>query len=139
MDRKQWLNLAAIVLVAFCAGCVTDRTAPEVTDCSPADGATGVMLNTSIQLTFSEDMEESSVEVHTRPHDLEAVRKALEEQGISVSSAELLQVPKNMVSLDEKSALQSLKLLEKLEEMDDIQHVFTNADFPDAVVKAYQG
>jgi hypothetical protein len=62
MDRKQWLNLAAIVLVAFCAGCVTDRTAPEVTDCSPADGATGVMLNTSIQLTFSEDMEESSVE-----------------------------------------------------------------------------
>ena len=84
-------------------------------------------------------MTPSSVEVHTRPHDLEAVRKALEEQGISVSSAELLQVPKNMVSLDEKSALQSLKLLEKLEEMDDIQHVFTNADFPDAVVKAYQG
>jgi YebC/PmpR family DNA-binding regulatory protein len=84
-------------------------------------------------------VEESSVEVHTRPHDLEAVRKALEKLGIGVSSAELLQVPKSMVNLDEKSALQSLKLLEKLEEMDDIQHVFTNADFPDAVVKAYQG
>jgi YebC/PmpR family DNA-binding regulatory protein len=84
-------------------------------------------------------LEGSSVEVHTRPHDLEAVRKALEKLEISVSSAELLQVPKSMVSLDEKSALQSLKLLEKLEEMDDIQHVFTNADFPDAVVKTYQG
>ncbi len=83
-------------------------------------------------------IEGSSVEVHTRPHDLEAVRKALEDLGISVSSAELLQVPKSMISLDEKSALQSLKLLEKLEELDDIQHVFTNADFPDAVVDTFQ-
>lgn len=62
MDWMQSLNLAAVVLVAFSAGCVTDRTAPEVTGYSPDDGATGVMLSTSIQLTFSEDMEESSVE-----------------------------------------------------------------------------
>ncbi len=84
-------------------------------------------------------VEESSVEIHTQPRDLEAVRKALEEQGVTISSAELLQVPKSMVSLDDKSALQSLKLLEKLEELDDIQHVFTNADFPDEVVETYQG
>jgi transcriptional/translational regulatory protein YebC/TACO1 len=48
-------------------------------------------------------------------------------------------VPKSLVTLDDKSAVQALRLLEKLEELDDTQHVFTNADFPDGVVEAYQG
>jgi len=81
----------------------------------------------------------AAVEVYTQPQDLEAVRKTLEQQGIAISSAELLQVPKSMVNLDEKSALQALRLLEKLEELDDVQHVFTNADFPNEVVEKYSG
>jgi transcriptional/translational regulatory protein YebC/TACO1 len=84
-------------------------------------------------------IEKTTVEVHTQPEDLERVRRILEEKGITISSAELLQVPKTMIRLDEKSALQSLKLLDKLEELDDVQHVFTNADFPDEVVEKYQG
>jgi YebC/PmpR family DNA-binding regulatory protein len=83
-------------------------------------------------------IEQSSVEIHTQPRDLEAVRKALEEQGVGILSAELLQVPKSLVSLDADSATQALKLLEKLEELDDLQHVFTNADFPDEVLETYQ-
>ncbi len=84
-------------------------------------------------------IENAAVEIHTQPHDMEAVRKALEAKGVAVTSAELLQVPQNLIQLDEKCALQSLKLLEKLEELDDVQHVFTNADFPDEVVEKYQG
>jgi YebC/PmpR family DNA-binding regulatory protein len=84
-------------------------------------------------------IDKGTVEIQTQPPDLEAVRAALEEQGIAISSAELLQVPNNLVKLDENSALQSLKLLEKLEELDDVQHVFTNADFPDEIVENYQG
>lgn len=84
-------------------------------------------------------IESGAVEIQTQQHDMEAVRKTLEEQGVTISSAELLQVPTNLVKLDEKSALQSLKLLEKLEELDDVQHVFTNADFPDDVVEKYEG
>jgi len=84
-------------------------------------------------------IESGAVEIQTQQHDMEAVRKTLEERGVTISGAELLQVPKNVVRLDEKSALQSLKLLEKLEELDDVQHVFTNADFPDDVVEKYQG
>ncbi|TET76058.1 MAG: YebC/PmpR family DNA-binding transcriptional regulator [Dehalococcoidia bacterium] len=84
-------------------------------------------------------VDEATVEVHTQVQDLEAMRKTLEEKGIAISSAELLQVPKTMISLDEKSALQSLKLLDRLEELDDVQHVFTNADFPNEVVEKYQG
>jgi len=81
----------------------------------------------------------ATVEVHTQIQDLEAIRKTLEEKGIAVSSAELLQVPKTLITLDEKSALQSLKLLDRLEELDDVQHVFTNADFPNEVVEKFQG
>lgn len=84
-------------------------------------------------------IEKAAVEIHTQPHDMEAVRKALEAKGVAVTAAELLQVPQNLIQLDEKCALQSLKLLEKLEELDDVQHVFTNADFPDEVVEKYQG
>jgi YebC/PmpR family DNA-binding regulatory protein len=83
-------------------------------------------------------IEKTVVEIHTQPHDMETVRRALEENGTAVTSAELLQVPKNLIQLDEKCALQSLKLLEMLEELDDVQHVFTNADFPDEVVEKYQ-
>jgi YebC/PmpR family DNA-binding regulatory protein len=81
----------------------------------------------------------ATVEVHTQIQDLEAIRETLEGKGIAVSSAELLQVPKTLITLDEQSALQSLKLLDGLEELDDVQHVFTNADFPNEVVEKFQG
>ena len=84
-------------------------------------------------------IEGTALEITTRPHDLEAVRKALEQRRVPISSSELSMVPKNMVKLDEKSALQALRILEKLEELDEVQHVYTNADFPDDVVGKYQG
>jgi len=84
-------------------------------------------------------IEGTSLEVNTKPQDLEAVRKALELKKVPISSSELSMVAKTMVKLDEKSALQALKLLDKLEELDEVQHVYTNADFPDDVVGKYQG
>ena len=84
-------------------------------------------------------IEGTSLEVNTKPQDLEAVRKALELKKVPISSSDLSMVPKTMVKLDEKSALQALKLLDKLEELDEVQHVYTNADFPDDVVGKYQG
>ena len=84
-------------------------------------------------------IEGTTLEVNTKPQDLEAVRKALELKRVPISSSELSMVPKTMVKLDEKSALQALKLLDKLEELDEVQHVYTNADFPDDVVGKYQG
>ena len=82
-------------------------------------------------------IEGNTLEVHTQPQDLEAVRKALELNKVSITSSELSMVPKTMVKLDEKSALQALRLLEKLEELDEVQHVYSNADFPDDVVGKY--
>ncbi|PIU56134.1 MAG: YebC/PmpR family DNA-binding transcriptional regulator [Chloroflexi bacterium CG07_land_8_20_14_0_80_51_10] len=83
-------------------------------------------------------VEDTLVEIYTKPADLETVRKALEERGMAISSAELTLIPQNLVKLAEKDALQALKLLDRLEETDGVQHVFTNADFPDEIVKSYQ-
>ena len=66
------------------------------------------------------------VEIQTQPQDLERIRKTLEEQEVTITTAELLQMPGNLVKLDEKSALQSLKLLEKLEELDDVRGLIEN-------------
>jgi len=83
-------------------------------------------------------IEDDYVEIYTMPEDLLTVRSALETKNIPIASAELLKVPKTMVQLEDKAALQTMKLLEKLEEIDEMQHVYSNADFPDAVLEQYQ-
>ena len=81
--------------------------------------------------------EDNLVEVYTAPTDLFKVRRALEEAGLSVATAELSMLPKNTVALDEKAAGQVLRLLDTLEDLDDVQKVFSNADFPDSVLMEY--
>ena len=83
-------------------------------------------------------VESGYVEIYTKPEELEMVRSALEEKNIAIDSAELSMVPKTVVQLDEKAALQTLRLLDKLEELDEVQHVSSNADFPDSVLEKYQ-
>jgi YebC/PmpR family DNA-binding regulatory protein len=85
------------------------------------------------------EVEDKRVEVHTAPGDLEKVRRALEEMEVPVASADLSMIPKSTVSLDDKQAVQVLKLLDSLEELDDVQRVYSNADFPDEVLLEYAG
>ena len=82
-------------------------------------------------------VESDYVEVYTRPDELETVRAALEQKGLSIESSELSMVPKTLVPLEEKAALQALKLMERLEEIDEVQNVFSNADFPEAALEAF--
>jgi YebC/PmpR family DNA-binding regulatory protein len=84
-------------------------------------------------------VEEDVVSVYAKPEDLETVRKALVEQGYEAASVEIEKVPSTTVPLPEKEALQTLKLLDRLEELDDVQRVYSNADFPDEVLAAYTG
>ncbi len=81
--------------------------------------------------------EDRRVEVYTAPTELVKVRRALEEAGLSVATAELSMLPKNTLSLDERSAGQVLRLLDILEDLDDVQKVFSNAEFPDSVLMEY--
>ena len=78
-----------------------------------------------------------SVEVYTQPDQLEAVRQALAQAEIPVASAEIMQAPKNTIELDSHNAGQVLRLLDRLDELDDVQRVSCNADFPAEVLAAY--
>lgn len=80
---------------------------------------------------------EDSIDVYTQPSDLEAVKKALEDNGVAVASAETARVPKTTVQLDEKDAIQTLRLVEKLEALEDVQKVYFNAEFSDDVMASY--
>ena len=81
-------------------------------------------------------VDETDVEVLTEPGELEAVREVLAKAGYKVTRAEVARVPKQTVSLEEKAAIQTLKLLERLDDLDDVSKVFTNADFPESVLEA---
>jgi YebC/PmpR family DNA-binding regulatory protein len=83
------------------------------------------------------DLEAEQLEVTTTPDTFEEVRRQLEEAGASVVRAEVSMVPKSTVTLDSKKATQTLRLLDKLEELDDVLSVFTNADFPDDALEEY--
>lgn len=76
-------------------------------------------------------VEDESFEVVTAPTDLESVRSFLTEQGITIASAELTMIPQTMVAVDGEVAEKALKLLDALEDHDDVQNVYTNADLPD--------
>lgn len=80
-------------------------------------------------------IENGYLEVYTAPNKLEQVRKALEQARYSVSSAEIAMMPKTTLVLGEDDALKVLKLMDRLEELDDVQRVFSNVDFSDAVIE----
>jgi len=83
-------------------------------------------------------VENTYVEIYTKPEELEMVRTALDQKNLPIASAELSMTPKTMVELEEKAALQTLKLLDKLEGLDDVQHVFSSIDFSDSTLEKYK-
>lgn len=83
-------------------------------------------------------LEDGVLEIFTAPDQLLDIRGALEAEGIKPDSAEVSMVPKATITLDESAAEQTLKLLDSLEELDDIQKAYTNADFPSEVLERYQ-
>jgi transcriptional/translational regulatory protein YebC/TACO1 len=78
-------------------------------------------------------------QVTTDAGDLAAVRDGLEAAGLTIASAELTLVPKNTVALEEDAARRLLKLIDALEDNDDVQDVYANFDIPDAVLEAVAG
>jgi YebC/PmpR family DNA-binding regulatory protein len=86
----------------------------------------------------AEDIEVSDefVEVYTLPGDLHMVREGLIGSGLTVEDAELSQVPKTMMTLGEKETLQIMNMIETLEELDDVQQVYSNLDISEEILAA---
>jgi YebC/PmpR family DNA-binding regulatory protein len=81
--------------------------------------------------------EDETYEITTSPDTFLAVREALEGKGIVPDSAEIQLIPENTVRVGDKDAEQVLKLMELLEEHDDVQHVYANFDIDDKVLATF--
>ncbi|MCB1691566.1 MAG: YebC/PmpR family DNA-binding transcriptional regulator [Pseudomonadales bacterium] len=81
-------------------------------------------------------LDDGSVEVMTLPEDFHAVRNALAQAGFEVESAEVAMVPQTVTELDVETGEKVLRLLEALEDLDDVQNVYTNAEFPESLMEA---
>ncbi len=77
------------------------------------------------------------MEIYTIPALLDPVRLALEKQKVKVTNAETTMVPKTLVETDNDTALRILKLVERLEDLDDVQKVYTNLEISDEVVEQF--
>ena len=77
--------------------------------------------------------EDGSWEVITAPEDFDAVKKALDELKVPYIAAEVTMLPQNTTALAGKEAEQMVRLMDMLEDCDDVQKVYTNADIPDDV------
>jgi YebC/PmpR family DNA-binding regulatory protein len=84
-------------------------------------------------------VEEDIVEVVTQLADFAAVRAALEEAGIEIESAELAYVPSSQIPIDENQARSLMKLIDALEDLDDVDAVYANFDVPADVLERVAG
>jgi len=80
------------------------------------------------------DPKEDNYEIITAPENLGKVKISIEAAGIPVSLEEITMLPKNYATLDEKQADQMMRLIEALEDHDDVQNVYTNFDVSDEVI-----
>ncbi len=84
-------------------------------------------------------IDESNFVILTAPEDLFNVVKALEEKGIEIATRELGMIPDTYVKLEGKQAEQMLKLMEELEDHDDVQHVWANFDISEEEIEKFAG
>ena len=86
----------------------------------------------------AEDMqlEDDNFVITTALSDFEKVKKALEDAGVPTELAEITMIPQTYVKLDGKEAQQMLRLVETLEDNDDVQNVYANFDIPEEIMNA---
>jgi YebC/PmpR family DNA-binding regulatory protein len=96
------------------------------------------LMDKALEAGAEDVVEEDNVfQVVTTPDDFESVREALEAEGVKFIEASVSMIPQNVVEVtEEKPAKQILRLLESLEEHDDVQSVSANFDIPDDIMEA---
>jgi len=80
--------------------------------------------------------DEDNFEVITAPEDFDAVKDAIDQAAISYAEAEVTMLPQNITALVGKEAEQMIRLMEALDDCDDVQKVYTNADIPEEVMNS---
>jgi YebC/PmpR family DNA-binding regulatory protein len=119
-------------------GCVAWIFDPKGIISVPKDKADEETVMMAALEAGAEDVraEEETFDVVTAPEELPTVRQALEAAGIPFTLAETTMLPKSSVQLQGKEAQQMVRLMEGLEDHDDIQNVYANFDIPESVMAA---
>ncbi|RJP73935.1 MAG: YebC/PmpR family DNA-binding transcriptional regulator [Candidatus Abyssobacteria bacterium SURF_17] len=104
------------------------------------DASEDLMLDAALEAGAEDVRSESDThEIVTAPNEVIDVKEKLEKKGIPVASAEITMLPKNTVRVDGKTAESALRLMDALEEQDDVQHVYSNFDIPEEVMAKIGG
>jgi len=105
--------------------------APNLTE----DEATELAIETG-----GEDVQlgDEAWEILTAPDDLAAVAKAVEAKGLTVSEAEFTRIPKNLSMIADEDAAKAMKLLDILDDHDDVQNLYSNVEFSEAAQAAME-
>jgi YebC/PmpR family DNA-binding regulatory protein len=114
-------------------GCVAylfDKKGVLVFDADGIDG--DALIEAAIEANALDVLEEGdTLEVHAEPDDFEAIRDTLAARSFTPASAEVGMVPQTTVKLEGREAESMLKLMEALDELDDVKEVFANFDIPE--------
>ncbi len=85
-------------------------------------------------VAFSDEL----VEIFADPADFQAVKESLEEHGLKLESAEITMIPKTTITLDKKQAFQNMNLISTLEELEDVQQVYSNLEITDELMEEFE-
>jgi YebC/PmpR family DNA-binding regulatory protein len=137
-DIRRWFNRLGGSLGE--SGCVAWQFEPRgYLTLPPDDHDPDEIFDIAVEwgaddVTFGEDL----IEIFTSPDDFQVVREALEARGIPLESAEISMMPKTTIALDQKQAFQNMNLINALEELDDVQQVYSNLDISDELMAAFE-
>jgi len=81
--------------------------------------------------------DEGNVEITGAPSSFQSLVECVKARGLEPANATVTMVPKTVTELDVSAATQTMRLIDRIEELDDIQEVFTNADFPEEAIEKY--
>jgi YebC/PmpR family DNA-binding regulatory protein len=111
-------------IISFAAG--TDEDA--VMEVALESGAEDIVTN-----------DDGSIDVFTAPEDYSAVKDALDNAGLEAVSAEVTMHPETTVSLELEDAQKAMAMIDAFDDLDDVQQVYSNADFSDEVMAQLNG
>lgn len=110
----------------YIAVSVNDKDPEKIFELAVEAGADDVEI--------SDDM----VEIYTTPENFSWVREALERQGLTFEAAEISMLPKSTTQLSPEETMKAMRLIEALEEIEDVQQVYSNLDISDEIMAQYE-
>jgi YebC/PmpR family DNA-binding regulatory protein len=105
----------------------------------PSDGADPDEVTLLAIDAGAEDfrVDDDSIEIYTEPSNFDTVREALEREKVAIANAETAMVPKTTLELEAKDAATVLRLMERLEDLDDVQRVYSNLELSEEALKEF--